>query len=146
MIESDDADQTSVHGQVTGKALVTIRSKGSSGHNQVRGEAKVHNQLGGSRTGAPRSPKRTWAENDRRSPTIAFITSTKEFFPQECVLQQERLFFYSVLGLLTFQKGDRGGYAPVVFGPRTGGRTWGTRPIPSQLVVDFGPSSDLVMT
>jgi hypothetical protein len=31
---------------------------------------------GGTRTGAPGSPKRTWAENDGRSPTIAFPIST----------------------------------------------------------------------
>jgi hypothetical protein len=30
-------------------------------------------------TGAPRSPQRTWAENDGRSPTIALAASTDKF-------------------------------------------------------------------
>jgi hypothetical protein len=123
------------------------RQRRSSCHNQVRGEVEVHNQVRGNRTGAPRSPKRTWAENDGRSPTIAFTISTEELVPQECVLQQERCldcFSYSELGLPAFQKSGRGGYAPVVLGPRTLGRTWGTRPIPSDLVVTRPVSFDLV--
>jgi hypothetical protein len=35
---------------------------------------------GGNRTGAPRSPKRTWAENDGRSPSMAFDQSINEVF------------------------------------------------------------------
>jgi len=35
-------------------------------------------RIGGNRTGAPRSPKRTWDENDGRSPTIALAESIRE--------------------------------------------------------------------
>jgi hypothetical protein len=49
---------------------------------------KDSSKIEGNRTGAPRSPKRTWAENDGRSPTIAFcrvISKSKlKSWPQTC--------------------------------------------------------------
>ena len=54
-------------------------------------------------TGAPGSPKRTWAENDWAQ-------------PYNCFLQEVQLRYQ----LKAFEK--------FLFGPGTLGRTWGTRP------------------
>src|ERR1700722_19957178 len=43
--------------------------------------AGCHSRCRRESTGAPRSPKRTWDENDGRSPTIAFAPSTATFIP-----------------------------------------------------------------
>ncbi len=49
-------------------------------------------KIEGNRTGAPCSPQRTWAENDRRSPAIAFIGSIKPISVKEHIPGREIVY------------------------------------------------------
>ncbi len=74
------------------------------------------NEAQGNWTGAPRSPERTWAGNDVLS---------NAFFKHD-----------TIVGFDT-EKAFRGA-APIVFVPRTLGRTWGTRPVSLNLDANIG--------
>jgi hypothetical protein len=49
------------------------------------------------------------------------------------------LFLFRTCGLLVIEPKRLWGLCPIVFGPRTLGRTWGTRPIPFDSVARWTP-------